>query len=512
MRTRRTFLAQAAMAGPAFGLVGCREPSPVAPFGVPPSGDAASAMLSAARRPEGVLELFFFGGLNPWDTFYIVPEYGLPIEGQPGSGRMWWSFQTGPQHPTIPEFIVRCGIQDVPLLQEFGRDGAGVRVHLGPFAQPLRDRPDLTARMRILVMRHEQAPHQTAVPLVACGHRFGSPRMAGTAAHVQRWFGDHDPRTAPHAVALLPDLYDVDDFNGEAVTATGLHPALARPLSLRLGVLAQLGDQLGRTGLISPAAIHDAAVEHYRQRAERRLTLPGHSQRVRARLLDDFAATRRAVAGAPELVGLFPPGVLPSRPGQRCQFSSPADQSAHGTAVATALLTHPQTPCRWVTSLDGGLARASAGMGYDTHAEHVEEGGRNVLHALSFLTESINRPGEGDPNKLDLDRHMVVLTTEFGRSPHIQFGTGLDHWPDGFVHVLLGGPISSAQAGIQGTIGSDGVATSALSPADFRAAMLLGQGIWPFAPEAFTGGDLSAGDDEIEAAQILVERVFGRDA
>lgn len=466
-------------------------------------------MLPAARRPEGVLELFFFGGLNPWDTFWVMPEDGLPQEGVPNSGRMWWSFQSGPSHPTIPEFLPRCGIHDFPLLEPFATDSAGRLVHLGPFVHGLRMRPDIVDRMRIVVLSHEQAPHQTAVPLAACGHRFGSPRMASTAAHVQRFFQERVPRAAPYAYGLFPDLYDVDDFNGESIVARGLHPGLARPLGIRLGALPGFDQQAARARLLRDPSAHDEALQWYARRLDEQLRGEGHAERVRNRFLDDWAAARTSMASADLLRTLFPPGIQLARGAERCDFVSASDQTSHGLDVAVRLLANPEHPARWVTSLDGGIARASAGMAYDTHALHVEEGGRNVLHAMASLADRINTPGEGDPNKLDLDRHMVVLSTEFGRSPHIQFDNGLDHWPGGYVHVLLGGPIQGGGRGIAGAIGAEGLATDSISPAEFRTACLLGLGIWPFAPEAFTGGDLDHGEDEIESARWLRDRVFG---
>lgn len=490
-----------------LGLGACGEDEPRRPFGEAPSG-VTDAMLPADRRPDGILELFFFGGLNPWDTFYVVPEYGLPQEGVPGSGRMWWSFQTGPEHPTVPEFMARCGIQ-APLIEPFATDGAGRTVHLGPFVRGLRLRPDLLARLRIVVTHHEQAPHQTAVPLMACGHRFGSPRMASTAAHVQRYFAERGPRATPYAYGLFPDLYDVDDFNGESIVATGLHPGVARPLGVRLGALAGFDQQAARARLLRDATAHDAAVDAAWGRLEARLRPEGHSEHVRARILSDAASARQALRAAPGLRSLFPAEVQSAHASERCAFTSAADQSSHGLDVAVRLLTDAQQPARWVTSLDGGLDRATAGMAYDTHALYVEEGGRNVIHALEQLAARINGPDERDPAKLDLDRHMILLTTEFGRSPHIQFDNGLDHWPEGFVTVLLGGPIRADDRAVVGTIDERGIATDGLSPAELRAALLLGQGIWPFAPEAFTGGDLDHGEDEIESARWLWRRVFG---
>jgi hypothetical protein len=125
------------------------------------------------------------------------------------------------------------------------------------------------------------------------------------------------------------------------------------------------------------------------------------------------------------------------------------------------------------------------------------------------LAAKINEPGEGDPGKLDLDRHLVVISTEFGRTPYREGEDGLDHWPGGYVQVLLGGPVGPDQAGVVGAIGEDGWATDWLSPADFRAGMLQGLGIWPFSNEAFALGELRIGGSELDAAVALREKLWG---
>ena len=61
-----------------------------------------------------------------------------------------------------------------------------------------------------------------------------------------------------------------------------------------------------------------------------------------------------------------------------------------------------------------------------------------------------------------------------------------------------------------GAIGEDGVATDWVTPAEFRAAMLSGLGIWPFSPEAFAVGDLPEVTTERDGAVRLRERVWGR--
>ncbi len=524
--SRRRFLTRATRAGLGIGLgggllSGCPSEGeavgPVAtggagpePWGAAPAG-ALEGLLPAAARPEGVLELFLTGGVNPWDSFYVVPEFGDPAAGGPRAGSMWWTYQEPyGEEPTVPEMFAACGGGAQELLQPFAADSAGRTVHLGPFVLALRERPDLLARMRVVVMRHSQAPHETAIPLSLCGHRFGSPRMASTGTHVQRFHQERSPRVPPHAYVLYPGLFDLDAFSADVGTALGLHPGVARPLELSLRFMDRLATQLGRTQVPGDLARYDRAVDHYTAIQRRRLTTPGRDGTVRAPAFEDFEFARRSMAGSPELTDLFPEALLGTRPGEACGYDNDLDDTEHGLAVATRLLTHPTTPARWVTSIDGGLEGASGGLAYDTHNRHVAEGGRNLTHAMRRLVRRINEPGEGDPDKLDLDRHLVVVSTEFGRTPYKEGEDGLDHWPGGYVQVLLGGPIGPDQAGVVGAIGEDGVATDWVTPAEFRAGMLQAQGIWPFSPEAFAVGELRGGETGLDAAMALRERLWGR--
>src|SRR6185295_1880492 len=112
---------------------------------------------------------------------------------------------------------------------------------------------------------------------------------------------------------------------------------------------------------------------------------------------------------------------------------------------AAHLLTHPTQPARYVCVIDGGLQIADGGGGYDTHVENSHTQARNLGHMLKGLMAIINQPGENDPTKLDLDKTMTVLTTEFGRTPYAQDkGKGRNHWPYGYPIVFMGGPIRSA--------------------------------------------------------------------
>ncbi len=465
-----------------------------------------------AGRPEATLEFYLMGGLCPWDTFYVVPEFGKPSVNSV-SGEQWWTFQQGKD--SVPEVFERCGGGDRPLLEPFATDAAGRTVQLGPWVWPLRARPDILSRMRVFVMSHAFQPHDSATPYALCGQPRGTARMAATGAHVQRHHMDTGAaeRQTPYSYVLYASTSEIEaQFDIHSASASGMHPAYARPLMLRMLRDDPLLDQLARKhfGSSERAKAFDRAIAHYVSRAQSSLT-PIGGKPVWSRAFAEYAAARNSVANTGRLESLLTPSLLAPSGGSQCGSDVAFDSTVMSLRIATHLITSPIDPAKSVTVIDSGLINAT-GAGYDTHEFHVVESSRNVMHALTELTNRINRPGEGDPTKIDLDRHLVLLTTEFGRTPTPERGKplGLDHWPFGYVVVAFGAWADADRRGIVGAIGPDARATQFITPGEFRAAMLLGQGIWPFEPEAFAVGDVRGATSESHAAELLLKNVLGR--
>lgn len=498
---RRDFLSLAA-ATAGLGLL--RPPLLAAPWGSAPDPTAAGLLLPPGVRAEKVLELFLYGGLAPFESFYVVDAYGRPDD-PTYPNTQWYLFQS--QHDKI---FGRCGVDDPPLLEPFALDSLGMQVNLGPLVMPLRKRPDILARLRILVMHHELQPHEAAIPLALSGQRLGSPRMAGLGAAVQRTFMDRDTsgRRIPYSYVLYPDN-EISTDNLRAASAVGFHPGSARPLDLRIASDSNLQEWLSRSNLGSRREAFDALVAHYAALDRARYSLG--QQTLRSRALDDQRFALQTLQNSDDLQALFPPEVMMSLSSSQCNEGA-EDTTAMGLTLATHLLTHPTTPARHVTVVDGGLIPASGGGGYDTHSRHLPDQARNMLSMLTNLVARINEPGEQDPAKLNLDDTMVVLNTEFGRTPYAQARTlgGTNHHPYGYVIALIGGPIRAEQAGILGAIGPDGWSDHYLTPVEARAAILAAMGIYPFAQEAFTIGDLRGQSLEKDGLYWLNEVVLGQ--
>jgi len=481
-------LAGAALFGPRRARAAWGEwPEPYAELALPPE-----------RRARRVLELYMYGGLCPWDSFYCVPKWGLAEQ------RYLYAFGEA----ALGSRLSACGLAG-PLALPFAADAAGELVHLGPWAAPLWDRPDLLARMRVVVLRHDQFPHSTAVPLSLTGMRLGQPALAGTGAAVERYFRERDGGLLPRAAVVHPgDLSRFD--NVQTALAVGLHPGAARPLELPIARLSDLMDLLARPATAPQQSAHDALVAGYTRRLEARLRGQGGAP-LRASEFGVYSAIDAARRDAAALTELLPPGLLGLPIAGVCGESG-ASIPTLAARVATHLLTRTGAEdvdaARYALWVDAGLKPTVDG-GHDSHSKHLAAAAVNYTHTLQVLADRINRPGEADPDKLDLGDTMIAITSEFGRTPHREDKReGLGHWPGAYVAILIGGPITTPA--VAGAIDpASGIATQFATPTELRMALLLALGIYPFDLGGFGTGDVLGGGDTRAALLRLRGELLG---
>jgi hypothetical protein len=220
---RREFLRSSAVVGTAAAAgsaLWSRRAS--AAFGEVPA-EYARVMLPESARAQSILEVFMYGGVSPWETFYASDEFGKK------DSRWLYAF-----YDRTVEACAGCGYDtsEGNLLTPFAEDSAGKQVFLGPFLKPLLARPDVVERMRVVVNRHQLEPHEAAIPLAICGKTLGSPSMASLGTHVQRYFVDRDTsaRGAPYSYGFATAGGFIPTDNVLSMVATGLHPGSARPL------------------------------------------------------------------------------------------------------------------------------------------------------------------------------------------------------------------------------------------------------------------------------------------
>lgn len=497
---RRRFLKQAGTAAAGVGLCAVMPSSAQAAWG----DFAAPAVVWPSGPPNTkILEIFLYGGLSPWETFYFRPSLTDPWRGFSSEfAALAWSCSGVPTPPTQTRF--------------FANDALGQPVHLGPLTKPLW-RADIVNKMRIIVLQHNLLPHEAAVPYALTGQRLGRPQLAGLGAPIQRRFMETSPRALPYSYVCVPQIGDIPGDNLQATTAIGAHPGSSRPLTLRIGPGADtLVTLLGRTNM---TASSDALLNQYRAHYRDQLRWRGAGDPTRSKAFLAYDSSAQSLVGAAALRSLLMAAPLALRSDSPCAHTPPPPpiipmDNMPGTEIRTAayLLSRPApNTARYVCVVDGGLIRASGGGGYDTHnTGHVADTAVNLWNILSSLAEVIQDPTQPpDPNKISLNDTMIVLTTEFGRTP-TRNGNGRDHWPDGYVNVLIGGPVRTS--GIAGAIrDGDGRADPmrVYSPTDVRAAILMTVPIDPFEEAIFGVGDVTnslrvtgVGGEDLTSVQI----------
>lgn len=478
-----------------------------ASWGELPSTVSSGAMLSPANTTKKVLEVFLYGGISAWETFGVVPEYGKPDD-PTYPNQQWWTFQN--TMPSVMSTVGECGIplEERNYLEHFGVDDIGMDVFLGPVTWPLRARADIASRMRTLVHFHPFEPHEAAIPKMLSGRGLGDPKLAGMGAAVANYYGLQSLESvpAPFAYTFLAPIVGAD--GAEAASSVGSLPASARPLTVKLQSTGQTTNLLARNNVAGHKEQLDSLIALYRNRYEDLYKRPGFAEPLRSTALSDYAFATGLLAKNDVLQDILTPELLQISQNTICGDTSNNLPGA-GVRIATELLQRPVDAARYACVIDSGFIGASGGGGYDTHSNHTHDFTRNLYNTLSALANNINEPGEGDPNKLDLDETMIVLTSEFGRWPMAEGATGRGHWPYGFCSVMIGGSIGPEQKGYVGNIDAAGYAETYVTAEEFRAALLLAMGIWPFEAETWAVGNVRAGFNEESAALWLKEVVLG---
>jgi hypothetical protein len=470
-------------------------------------GDApASAtldLLPPGIRAERCLEIFTYGGLSAFESFYVVPEYGAADNIDPAlRNTQWHLFQS--DHASV---FNGCNFgPSAGWVTPFAADSLGYTVNLGPIVTAFKSRPDILERLRVVVLKHEFEPHEAAIPYMMTGLRLGNPRMSGLGAHIQRYWKERDTtsRVIPWSYVFTP-VADDSQFNTHTAAAVGLQPGYARPLKLTTSASMNLAALIGRLNIDDDDSRVNNYLNFLADQELARYTDPATGLPLRSRVLGDHDFAMRSLVNARALQDVLPADLFAVSNGTVCG-STKSDVSAMAIRAAVTLLTSPASPARYVNVIDGGF-EFYGGLAYDTHSSHLQTQATNLNNVLSTLAERINEPGEGDATKIDLEDTLILLNAEFNRTPFSQSGSGTNHFPHGMIAVMIGGPI---EAGVTGALGPDGYAVDYLNPSEYRAAALAALGIYPFSVEAFAVGDMQGAVDELSALQFLNQSVLGR--
>ncbi len=463
---------------------------------------AVGSMVPPELQAKKVLEIFMVGGVSPWETFYSV---GDPAFGQ-DAGLFWWTFQEGPD--SVAAWHQKCG-NTGPLLQPWLQDKTGKLISLGPHLAGLRERKDIIDRTRVLITSHGLTPHDAAIPYTLTGAMLGSPAMAGLGAAVahHQLATTVGPLAEPGAYVVAPP---VQPLPSQPAFAIGGHPSAARPLAIYVSDNTAFSTSLKRESMGVHAAASDALLQNYIQSYKARLVHPGSVTTVRAPAYTDLAHAAAMLGGAKNYADVFAPKFFTAVADSSCAFTAPLSPTKMVLDLAVHLLQRPGATCRHVTAIEIGFGPNP--MHYDTHWDHVAGSAVMHNHFWHHLSSLINKPGEANPAKINLNDTMIVINTEFGRTPGTQFkdgqNTGRNHWPQAYTTALIGGPIQKAQAGLRGAIDIYGQPIDAITPTQLRAATLAAMGIYPFEAENFAVG-MVPGGNAVAASKWLRDNLLG---
>ncbi len=500
--SRRELLAMALAAGSASYLGIHVKQARAAPTG--PWGDYPEALqkwqLPPAKRAKNVLELFIHGGLCPWETFYCIddPAYGQ-IDKQ-----MWWTFQSGVD--SMSNWVKKNPeITGGMALQDFALDAKGKLVKFGAFADPLRQRTDITSRLRMHVMKHAIFPHTQARALAATGVDLGSPRIAGLGTSVGHYLLDHPTSATGSASYVIAEGPMILPF----ASLVGQHPTAAKPIELRVdGNPSALFTSVAA----QPPLVHDVAGA-LRATYMARATVPGTKTHLRSAALTGLDTVDGQLKGLADLTQSLTPADFLSPGGVSLVGAFSHDLTATKLKLAAKLLTQPATATKYITVVDTSYGQNSSGFGieaYDFHTTYIKRAVDKYPAMWKRLCAIINAPGEKNPAKLNLDETLIVINTDFGRSPVPQDSqNGRNHYPTAYTTLMFGGPVGAAQMGIVGAIDKFAQPFEALRPAETRAAVLVALGIYPFSKETFGFEEMDGVKTEAEAIAKITNKVLG---
>ena len=491
-----------------------------------------------------ILEIYLRFGASQWETLWLpgsnlAPNFSDFDMGLPNTAPHPGAAASSPGAFNVNDLswnagLAPCQAPNLPTAsnnsKRFASQSGGGHIHWGASARPLYQRThattdDIFERCRMVTQHHELFPHEAAIPYALTGSTLGNPSLAGTGAAIQRRFQATNPNE------VLPISYVL--YNGNTslnpqnyAAANGSHPGSARPLVIQLSGSNSFFDNLARSGVTAES---DEILRALRHEYRDRMRFRGSGKPVRSAGFEGYWTAAELLDKAPTLQNLFANQLLVvDSSAAKCPDQAGITTSTqHGikTQLEAAAELLANGPARYVFTMDNGITNT-----YDTHTvNHFEQVNANLYNLFSHLSSMIKHPNNNPTGLIDLDDTMIVINTEFGRTPWRAFddgpnpgdpkvARGRDHWPLGYNTLLIGGPVQGG-ASIQGAIDtSTGRTESAhrYSPTDIRGAMLLAAGIDPFEDGNFNVASFSdaiksnpATGTEEEIRNRLKSRILG---
>jgi hypothetical protein len=453
------------------------------------------------HSPRKILHCILPGGCSIWENFWVTSDFDFAGYAD-DVGTLSWSCAGSPNPPE--------------QLLGFDYDQAEQEIYWGPATKPLWSSHILDhSRMITQALNQQNPPHELALPLMVGGRRIGDPKLASVAAAVEHRFQSYQPRETPYSCVIAPQTGGTSLLRS-LLTKCGMHPSWARPLLLKLGAGdSTLKEQLQRAGV---TASSDLLFNMYRSQYRDLLRFQGQGNPVPSAGFEAYDHAANLLFSSDALDDILSNELLEVGTSAPCAGNPPdpllANTTKTGLRLAAHLLSlpHAEGGMRYVAVVDGGLREAPGGGGapYDAHtSSNVAVTSANLWNLLSHLAQIIQTPGPAfgiggaSTPKIDLSDTVVVITSEFGRTPTAKEGGGRDHWATGFVALVIGDLVNR---GISGALVDHYAASGyGYGPQDICALQMLLAGVWPFETEGFAATGLSNAlrdDDETESGVV----------
>ena len=394
-------------------------------------------------KAKSCIVLFCWGGISHLDTFDLKPNAPSNIRG---------TFKEIPT--TVP----------------------GIRIgeHLPGFARTMKD-------WAIVRSAHHNAPsHRSGAYWNLTGHEpanlggnWEATRADWPCIGSMIWKAKGSPRnTLPGAVSLPYTLYDGGVANGQdaGFLGMGMDPAVFRPPGKDLKIYNGKSPTSGRIELDLPEGVSRSRLD------KRRNLIQGFGRTKQSALKLEAEALGRSREMALDM--LLNPTVHEAFNLEKEPRALREKYGMHicGQSVLTARrLTEAGLPAATVYCAAGDL-NGSKGDHFDTHGNNFNKL-KNILlppfdQAASALVEDLKERGK-------LDETLVVMLTDFGRTPKINGNAGRDHFPGVYSAVFAGGGIQGGQ--VYGKSNPTGFepADKACGPPDLHATIFHALGINP---------------------------------
>ena len=401
----------------------------------------AAGGASGFGKAKSCIVLFCWGGISHLDTFDLKPNAPSNIRG------------TFKEIPTA-----------VP----------GIRIgeHLPGFARTMK-------HWAIVRSAHHNAPsHRSGAYWNLTGHEpqnlsgnWPASRKDWPCIGSMIWQARGAPSNSlPGAVALPYTLYDGGVANGQDAGFLGLgyDPAVLRPPDKGLKIYNGKSPTSGRINLGLPEGVSRSRL------GDRRGLINGFDESKASAIDLEARGVHRTREQALDM--LLSPAVRDAFNLEKEPRKVREKYGMHicGQSVLMARrLTEAGVPVATVYCAAGDL-NGSKGSHFDTHADNFNKLKNAMLppfdQAAATLVEDLRERGR-------LDETLIVMLTDFGRTPKINGGAGRDHFAGCYSAVFAGGGIQGGQVYGKSTPSGHEPDEKGCGPLDLHATIFQAMGI-----------------------------------